>query len=372
MLNLAVNGYTEQEVINQLHGVTGSREIKFRYDLLNRYGIKIGELTAHSGNRITMNSEAKIKRTAMFEINEDEAQDVDWLNDRIRPVFLLKMPDGGYAEWPLGVFMPSSPGRTNTNRKMKREIEAYDESLILSEDRFDNRYYIAAGTTYTSAIKTIINSAGIWKVNIISNSSTITTGKEFEIGTTKLEAVNQLLAEINYTTIWVDENGYFTAKPYVLPTLKGVEYTYKNNEISVIHEECIEEIDYFSVPNKWIRVVSNPEQASLVSVYTNSLPTSVTSTVNRGRTIADYDTVDDIADQDTLDAYTRRVAYEASQIYSVFTFDTALMPHHSFYNCLFLAHTDFDIANKYMEYAWEMDLQAGGKMNHSCRRVIVV
>lgn len=372
MLKLAVNGYTEQEVINQLHGRTGSRGIvKIRYDLLNRYDMKLGELTAHPGNKVTMNSLAEIKRTAVFKISEQEAQDIDWLNDRIRPVFLLRMPDGRYAEWPLGVFLISSPTRRD-ERVIKREIEAYDASLILLEDCFDDRYRIASGTKYTTAIIAIMNAAGIVKINITDHAGTLSTDKEFEIGTTKLEAVNQLLTEINYTSIWVDENGYFISRPYVLPSDREAEYSYRNDELSVIHPGSTEEFDLFAVPNKWVRVVSNPDKTALVSRYSNDLPTSLTSTTNRGRNIVDYATVDDIVDQATLDAYTKRVAYAGSQIYGKFVFDTALMPHHSFYNCLFVEHSDFDIAAKYMESSWEMELQPGGKMKHSCRRVITI
>jgi len=161
MLDLAINGYTEQEVIDQLHGKKGSRGlVKIRYDLLNRQDVKLGELAVQSG-RVSMNSLAEIKRTALFELTEQEARDVDWLNDRIRPVFCLQMPDGGTAEWPLGVFLLSSPTRKDENKQIKRSIEAYDSSLILKEDKFIDRYVIEAGTKYIDAIIDILNAAGI-------------------------------------------------------------------------------------------------------------------------------------------------------------------------------------------------------------------
>ena len=79
MLDLAVNGYTREQVIDQLHGKKGSRGlVKIRYDLLNRQDVKIGELMVQSG-RVSMNSLAEIKRTALFELTEQEAQDVDWV-----------------------------------------------------------------------------------------------------------------------------------------------------------------------------------------------------------------------------------------------------------------------------------------------------
>ena len=46
---------------------------------------------------------------------------------------------------------------------------------------------------YIDAITAILNSAGIWKINIIYHPGITATDKEFEIGTDKLTAINQLL-----------------------------------------------------------------------------------------------------------------------------------------------------------------------------------
>lgn len=373
MLDLAVNGYTAEQVIDCLHGRTGSRgKVTFRYDLLSKEDVKLGELQAQPG-RVAMNSLAEIKRTAVFQITEQEGKDIDWLNDRIRPVFCLTMPDGGIAEWPLGVFILSSPIRKDENKQVKRSIEAYDSSLILKEDKFTDRYTIAAGTKYTEAIIDILNAAGIWKINIIDHPGTLATDREFEIGTTKLYAINELLAAINYTSLWVDENGYFVAQPYVLPSSRDPEYEYRTDDLSIIHPGAEEELDLFAVPNKFVRYVSNPDRAVILrSEYTNDLSTSPISTINRGRTIVDIDSVEDIYDQATLDEYVKRIAYNASQVYGKFEFTTALMPHHSYYNCLFVEYDPLGISHKYMESSWTMDLHANGVMRHSCRRVIQI
>lgn len=373
MLELAVNGYTRNEIIEQLHGHTGSRGlIKFRYDLLNYDDVTLGEVAVQSG-RVALNSLGEIKRTAVFRITEQEGQDIDWLNNRIQPVFCLQMPDKGFAEWPLGIFLLPSPDRKDENNKIKRDIEAYDTSQILKEDKFTDRYRIAAGTKYTDAITTLLNSAGIWKVRIIAHAGTLAADKEFEIGTTKLQAINQLLTEINYTSLWVDENGYFISRPYTLPTAREAEYEYRNDDISIIHPGSAESLDIFNLPNKWVRYISNPDKGvTLRSEYINDLSSSPTSTVNRGRTIVNIESVDDIYDQTTLDAYVKRVAYEASQVYAKFDFSTALMPHHSFLDSLFIDHTLFSISDKYIESSWSMELQSGGRMTHNCRKVIQI
>lgn len=364
MLDLAVNGYTREQVVKALHAADGERQVKTRYDLLNRYDIKIGELTAMGGS-ITFNSLAEIKRIANFNIKE--SKDIDWLNDRIRPVNCLRMPDGGWAEWPLGVFLVSSPKRTE-DTVVRRDVDAYDPSVILSEDKFDNRYLIPSGTRYTTAVTKILNDAGINKVNIQDHEGAVSVDKEFEIGTPKIKAVNQLLGEINYTSIWVDPSGYFVAKPYVIPSDREVEYEYRTNQLSVIEHGASEEADLFGVPNKWVVTCSTPEKSVLVSQYINDLPTSKTSTISRGRTITDVQQVDDILDQATLDAYTKRLAYNASWVYETLTFTTARMPHHSYLDCLYIDHTALGTAHKYIETSWTMDLN--GKMTHNCRRVI--
>lgn len=368
MLSLAVNGYTSDEVKKQLHG---SREVSFRYDLLNKSEIKIGEVAALSGN-VSFDSQAEIKRIASFTIKENEVNDIDWLNDRIRPVFILKMPDGGYAEWSLGVFLLSSPKRKEQNNGIVRDIEAYDSSLILKEDKFTDRYYMALATEYTGAIKSIFDSAGIWKINITPYGTGMGVSKEFEPGTPKLEAINQLLQEINYNSLWVDANGYFVVSPYVLPTNREAEYEYRNNDLSIIHHGSMMEEDLFNVPNTWVRVASMPQKTSIKSTYINSLPTSKTSTISRGRTIVDYAVINDVCNQAALDDYVKRIAYEASQIYGTFEFETALMPHHTANDCLYIEHSTFNIAAKFIETSWRMDLTAGGRMQHSARRVIMI
>lgn len=373
MLDLAIGGYSKEDVINQLHAKNGVREIKFRYDLLNKNEMKVGELSATpSGNQITFDSLAEIKRVAKFNFKETELIDIDWLNNKIQPVYCLRMLDGKYIEWALGVFLLSSPARKENNG-IWREIEAYDASLILREDKFTDRHRIVAGTRYIDAITTIINSAGISRVNITDSAALVTVDKEFEIGTTtKMEVVNQLLNEINYTSIWADENGQFIANPYILPNIREVDYTYKNDKLSIIHNGAINELDIFNIPNKFIVTASNPEKLPLTSIYVNDSLSSKLSTVNRDRTIVDYRQVDDILDQATLNAYAQRIAYNSSQVYEKMIFSTAIMPHHSFLDTLFIEYSDLNISSKFSETNWSMTLVSGGTMEHSARRIIKI
>ena len=371
MLALAKGGYTRDQVISLLHYKKGGRKVSYRYALLNKDDVKIGELKAQLGGSITLNSLAQIKRTANFTFSESELADVDWLNDRIRPIFILEMPNGDKLEWALGTFLLSSPSRKYQNR-VTRDVEAYDANVILVEDKFDNRYRIAAGTGYISAINDILNSAGIWKINIMPHAGTLSTDREFEIGTSKLTVINQLLSEINYTSLWIDETGYAVAKPYVLPTDREAEYEYKTDSISIMQPDTVNEVDLFGVPNVWVVTASNPEKVPLVSRYINDSPASKTSTVSRNRRIVDFRELADIYDQATLDAYAQRIAYESSQIHDRMLFTTAVMPHHTYSDMLQIEHSKLDVSDKYVETSWTLNLSSGGLQSHECRRVITI
>jgi hypothetical protein len=369
MLSLANYPYSRQEIIDALHGKYGQRHFKFRYDLLDMNDNKIGELDSVVDGEVSMASLDSIKRTAKFRLKD--RGEINWLSDRIQPYALLRMRDGQYIEFPLGIFLLSSPTRKDSNNNVYRDVEAYDGLLILRDDKFDTRYTVRAGTNYRQAVIDILASAGITKHNIEQTDKVLPVDMEFEPGKEKLEAINALLQAINYTPIHVDVYGYFTSMTYRSPSIRSAEYTYKDDELSIIYAGMEEELDLFNVPNKWVVVCSNADQ-SLFSTYTNDNPNSPTSTVSRGRTIVDYREVTDIADQQSLDAYVQRIAFEASQVYGKLTFETALNPLHDYMDVLQIEYSALGINDKYVETGWTMPLKAGARMKHEVRKVVSI
>lgn len=386
--------YTEKELKDMLHAAKGSRRIKFRYDLLDKNERKIRELTNVLSGEVSMNAFNTIKRTAKFSIREDAAEPIDFLSNRIQPFVLLKMPDkwvqtstgsrqlieGQWIEYPLGVFVLSSPTKKEQGDYIYRDVEAYDKLVILEEDKFTARHIVRKGTKYTDAIIAILQGAGITKYNITANDSTLKEDVEYEPGISKSSPIADFLNAINYTPLWVDDYGYFTSSPYISPQDKNPDYWYEPDEFSVVADGMEEELDLYSIPNSWVAYYSNadsvgptnPNPVVITSVYTNASADSPTSTVNRGRTIVDYRKVDDIADKASLDAYVNRIAFEASQIFGKVKFETAIMPFHGFQDVLYLKNDTLGIDGKYAETSWNIKLQAGALMSHECRKVVNV
>lgn len=342
-----------------------SREVNFRYDLLNGGNTKIGEIPMLSCT-IRFNSLAQVKRTAVFSLREEESRNLDYLNDRIRPVMLL-----GGQEYPLGVFLLPSPARKVKGASVYREIAGYDLTQILLEDKFTSRYYLPAGTEYTEAVKRIVNSAGLLNSAIPVSTAVLTRDREYQPGTSKLDAINELLSECNYTSLWADAAGRLRVAPYVLPSLRQADIGYLDDGQScIIADSEGEELDIFAIPNVFVVTSSSPDGGELSATYVNDNPLSPTSTVKRHRQIVDYREISDIAGIEELDAYVKRIAYAAGTAYSTVTFDTPLIPIHSYATMLYIVSSKLDIHGKYTEIEWSMELKAGGRMTHKARRAI--
>ncbi|MGP4063099.1 hypothetical protein [Halobacillus sp. H74] len=301
-------------------------------------------------------------------------QNINWISDRIQPFMEIKINED-WLSYPLGIFLLSSPSKVEQGYGVDREVEAFDELIILNEDKFDQRYTVKAGERYDQAVIEILKSANITKYNIEDTTKTLSSDMEWSIGTEKIRAVNDLLASVNFTPIWVDEHGYFTSSKYANPEDRSPIYDYMDNEVSITFNGMTEKVDYL-IPNKWVVVYSNPdnvdessEEPVLYAVYENRKVDDPNSIVNT-YTKVDYREVDDIADQEALDEYVQRIAANASQVYGKVKFETALMPGHSYHDVLFIRNNTLEIEGKYSETAWEMTLEPGGTMSHEVRKVV--
>ena len=392
---LARDGFTESQVKLALH--YPHRRIDFRYELLDKEGNKKADLYNVLSAEVSHSALATIKRTARFTLRDEDT--IDYLQDRIRPICRVFIPPGrvfaqyysffsqqfaalieeaedttksGWVEFYLGEFLLSSPTRTEENGQVIREVEAYDGLVILTDDKFDSAYTVTAGTNYVQAVIDILASAGITKYNVPETDKTLSKDIVFEVGKEKLYAINDLLRAINYESIHVDVNGYFTSAYYRSPADRASEYEYFTNSDSVVFGGYSEELDAFALPNKWVVKADRGEEVPLVSTYVNDKPESPLSTINRGRNIVDYRELNDIADQVTLDAYTERIVYESSQRFGKITFETGLMPMHDYSDVFNIYFNDLEVSGKYSETSWSMPLAVGARMKHEVRRTEIM
>jgi hypothetical protein len=363
MQSLTRNGYTSSEVKNALQA---SPTFKFRYDLLDVDNQYIRTLDGVEYGEIRYNALAQIKRTAQFRLKNDNG--IDFLSDRIQPWVLLKMPDGDWVEFPQGIFLLSTPPRHTDGKTVVREIEAYDQLQILLDDKIIDRYTVQSGANYIEAISAILTGAGLARQNLTATDKTLPTARDWEPGTSKLSIIGDLLGAINYRSLYIDEHGYAVAQPYVSPAVRASEYTYADNQESVMFGEATEELDLWAIPNRWLLTVTDPDLEALTANYTNDNPDSPTSTVSRGRVIVDHREVE-AADQESLNAQVLRIAQESTQQYRKIEFFTGLMPIHSDSDVYTFVYSKLGVSEKFIETEWILPLNVHGRMTHRARRV---
>lgn len=409
---LARDGLTDRQVRDALHGRSGRQTYRFRYEL-QAGGARVRDLNV-TGGSVSLDRSDSIQRGADLVIYDSG---IDWLKNTIK-IFMGLRVSGKWIEWPLGVFIPSTPKKVtdsvrtvkqygssvedfsffdapweeiksmawreiDTGRVQRRillkeglaetahfEVECYDRTVILAEDAFTDRYFVAAGTKYLEAVQGILVSCGIERVIVTREVSTeIPVDREWDVGVSKLEIINMLLEEINYNPIYCDADGNMILSPYTEPTAAAVSYWYAADELSVISPNLSVTQDFYIVPNVFIATSSNPDlKRDFRAVYINDNPASPLSTVQRGRTIvSDVFALDAVASQEELDAFVRKKAFEAIQIYEEIEFTTALMPFHGSGDILALDHPS--ARGIYQELSWEMDLSANGEMTHTARKL---
>ena len=366
MQKLERNGLSASQVQDALHARSGCRNIRFRFYII-RNGVRAGMLPAISGT-VRYSAEDEIQRTASFQFYGESG--VNWLTDQIQPVMEIQV-DEVWAEFSLGFFIPSTPTRNAEGTQISYTVEAYDRTIFAKEDCITDRTCYSKETPYLDIVQQLILSSGITDTEVTASELKLPTDREFDIGTSKLEIINTLLSEINYLPLSVNADGKAVLQPYREPSAENISYTYRTDELSVLYGSASSTTDLYNVPNIFLAVVSNPEQEPVKAMYVNDNPASELSTVRRGRYIVSgLYKPDAITSQEELDAYIRRVAFNQSQVYETVQISTALMPIHEGGEVLEIQHPE--ISGIFEEIGWEMELQSGGSMSHSVRRIVQI
>lgn len=385
----------------------GTREIRYRAEVL-RNGSRVRDINISGGN-VSLDKDGDILRTAQFDL----AEPINELSEELKLYMMLRVEDAveasfttyrfnvqGYTwdeletrgmvfdalgrfaladdvkieqwrEWPLGVFVPSTPTRTGENGENKWSVEAYDRTVILKEDGLSEPLFIAAGTQYIDAIESILFKAGINSVLVVdANTAQIAADRIFEVGTSLLTIINALLDEINYDPIYCDETGRFMIQKYKPTDKTTPDITYAAGELSIIGANTSATTDYYKVPNVFIALCSNPDlQQDYRSMFVDDSPVSPFSTIRRGRRImSEIYKPEQITEQTSLDDYVARKAHEVKVAASeTITFTTAPTIHGRAEN-VEIRHPD--VNGVFLEVSWSLPLD-GGEMEHTAKRTRV-
>ena len=361
-----------------------TRTVDFIYRVV-RDGADFCELAATGAPRVSMESTNSVPTRFSGSFLFPEAG-VDWLTDEIRPVLVV---DG--EEHSLGLFAAVSVTETEANSTRILRIEAFDRCWRVRDHRIERVLYFPAGTQYLSAVGSLLAECGIGVISAVPSSEVLAEDRaDWEIGTSVLEIVNGLLAEINYLPLAFDGAGTALLRPRPGATAENITHSLDSTNIEDLTLPGISRSsDFHSTPNVFICMCSNPDKdAPMVSVAENTNPQSPLSIARRGRRITQLITVDNIASQEELDTYAARMVTDTMLTGEQISVQSCLLPGFGVYDVIGLRYRakwdyygvegpedagpeETEIFAVCIEKAWSMELKAGGRMSHTLERVVM-
>lgn len=258
---------------------TTHRAEAWRWDLLDFNDSSLGPLDGVSDGSLSFNVNATIRGGGSCEY---EGAPVNWLSHRLQPWYRIEAA-GKVIEWPLGVFIPAAPSTSYEDGGRNISIELYDKTHLLDRDQIENTASAPKGTPAIARVKSILQEMGERKIAIADNDEVLSNGIVWEVGTSKLAMINELLEAVDYFALWVDGYGTFRADPYKRPADRPQAYGFVDDETSIYSPDFVHDFDNFDVPNKVICIGQTDGTAPAKrGVATNTNPSSPYSYSARG------------------------------------------------------------------------------------------
>ena len=342
------------------------RVIDYRVDVL-RNGVRFGHLRFDAAEPPSVYCDAagavKMSLRGSFLPNVG----VDLLTDELQPVCVL---DG--KEYPLGVYRAVTRRDVTNETGTRWELEAYDRAVALQQRKLEARDSWAASTSYDEIVLHYLQLAGISRVILRPSGHVLQTAREdWEIGTSFLTIINDLLAEINYRALWFDREGVAHAEPYAAPSAENIAHHYglHGRAAKLLATEYSVELDVWSKPNVFIAVLSNPELEPETATAVNDFPQSRLSVLRRGMRIPQVVKVSNIA-ADELQAFADRLRDEGMQTGEYVSVSSPAYPDHGVADIVALELPE--LHGIFRETAWSVSMRAGDMMTHTLERMVIV
>jgi hypothetical protein len=274
----------------------------FRYMRVDRHThqdtVELGNIL--DGGTISRNSLTALKSSASVGYQGD----MDIGNDYLR-IYSESSLGGETATVAHGTYIVSTPESEVGERLATGTASLYSLLLLLQRRRLGLPLSIPAGTVAVTRAKEMAQEVGL-RVLASMSTAALTSDKAYDSNMTWLEVVNDLLEFAGFRSVTVDGMG--NARMDAIRDLSAVAPSVEfRSGAGSVHAPIVRRtLDAFDVPNRLTVVCSRPDQPPIAATAVNDDPSNRYSTVSVGAVIdAETETVDDIANMDTLMALAR-------------------------------------------------------------------
>lgn len=337
---------------------------RYRYVRVSRKtGLEVGALTMLKGGSITRNNDVRILETAECE----RVGPLDIGADLVRVYMSSTWPDGTTADTCLGTFLPVVPGRSVKAGYSTATVSMRGRLQELLDDGYGDPVVLAKGTNAVAAAADVCRQSGLTVVAdssdyVISRVRTYGIGAKqnnSEVGTTKLDMVNDLLSLAGFRAAKTDPYGRVLLRRYQPLSEKSPVWTFREGPSAKFEREMDEERDASEVANHVVVAYVTDEQTIIGEAYDTD-PASEFSTATVGRTITKGYEFNELpgGGQAQADAYARRLLAQNQSVIKKVSMRCAYSPV-SVNDAVALDYASGGISGKFEVRVMNMSLTAG-------------
>jgi hypothetical protein len=363
--------------------LAGGQVVGYRFDRLSSAGALLGVIDGVEGGRLSSSSANAIKTTGTLTV-ADLGQDIDWLNDRVRPVALIEGLGGtaGETEHPLGVYIAAAPSEAWSETGRVWQVELMDKLAILDQDiatDLDGNpvlYVAPIGANVVDLVKDLIAGTGEAVPAIEPDSKALSTSMTWDVGTPLLAIINGLLEAAGYASLWVDNLGQYRVSPYTSPAQREPVYSQEApfvvGDRSVLSPEWTRDRDIYSIPNRYVAIGQGSGEAEApVAVVTNTNVNSPFSYQARGRWVTRVVTGIEAASEADLETRALMGLAQASSVTSGLSIQHRFLPDLKVNDVIRFHHPDAGLDLLCYVTRIETDLSADSLCRTEIREAIV-
>ena len=329
----------------------------FSIDIL-RNGVEYGKCEIYDSATIRMDSSAEIKKS--LSANLVLPQGVNFFKDKLRVKIIVNNTEYLSGEYYIGTVTKN----IDDYGIESYYIEGYDGCYLPSRYRSESILHVSKGEKYVDVIKLLLIQTGVIEIDVVDNQTVFKTEREdWEIGTSYLEIINDLLSEINYESLWFDNKGVAHINPKIKISGENIKYKYGTD--SNVEVKTNIETDIYDKYNVFTAYVDSPDNDTvMIATSTNDDPDSILSVQARGRIQAPPKRLDNIANQAELQAYVDNLKLSSRSSIETTTITTPLEGGHDINDIV--QYKD----NLYIETSWELTLDSSTLMTHNIKREV--
>jgi hypothetical protein len=344
-----------------LQGV-GQRSVSYRWELLDKDEMMMGELHPLRDEGMSPvithdRARAVMRDISGFNLVPYEANHVNTLTDRIRPVMLME--DG--TEHPLGVFLFAEASAPVHSYGKTLSSTLVDKGLILDQP-LERSVTIASGTFARDGIASLLAGVGVEAI-VDSSSSLVGAAMSWPPGTTRLQVITDLGAATGYMPPFFHHTGHCHVHQFINPETRDIQVSYADGK-NIYASSPVESNDLLRTPNRFIVIGTDPTtDAAIVGIY--DVPaTAPFSFEQRGIRIVEV--VDHQGIENVTAAATVVKNWALSrQIFEYISFLGPPDPRHD-------GHTVVEYNGvRWLENVWSLPCTPYGPMSHTLQKIYV-